>query len=182
MSKLIIITGHLAALKTTISTRLGKDLGILSLNKDHIKEILGDAIGFQDRQENLKLSDATFQLILYLAEKNLMMNHNIIIESNFKQKELSALKSSQIIADSDIISLFLTGDPEILYQRYQKRQPNRHPVHTSTGNMSFEMFQSMIHEYRMEDCLGETILVDTSEFKEDQYQMILNKIKVFFHA
>ncbi|MBN2540020.1 MAG: hypothetical protein JXB08_00690 [Bacilli bacterium] len=182
MSKLIIVTGHLAALKTTISSRLGKDLGILSLNKDHIKEILGDTIGFQNRQENLKLSNATFQLIQYLAEKNLMMNHDIIIESNFKQEELSVLKSSQIIANSDILTLFLTGNPDILYQRYQERQPNRHPVHTSTGLMSFETFQSMIEEYKFDECLGETIKIDTTEFKENQYQLILNKIKEFIHT
>jgi predicted kinase len=65
MKQLIIITGDLAAMKSTLSKKIGNDLNIVCLNKDDIKEILGDSIGYQNREENLKLSYATFELMFY---------------------------------------------------------------------------------------------------------------------
>ena len=65
MRKVIIITGHLAALKSTISKSLSSDFKIVVLNKDTIKEVLGDTIGFSNREDNLKLSKATFEIIKF---------------------------------------------------------------------------------------------------------------------
>ncbi len=52
--------GHLASLKSTIAKRLSNELNILCFCKDDVKEVLGDTIGFSNREENLKLSKATF--------------------------------------------------------------------------------------------------------------------------
>ena len=88
MTRIIILTGFLATLKTTISHRLSKDLGVPTINKDSIKEILVDSIGFTNREENLKLSHATFQMIKYIMVKNIEFKIDTIIESNFKPIEL----------------------------------------------------------------------------------------------
>jgi tRNA A37 threonylcarbamoyladenosine biosynthesis protein TsaE len=51
VKKIIIITGDLAAMKSTLAKKIGRDLNIVCLIKDHIKEILGDTIGYQNREE-----------------------------------------------------------------------------------------------------------------------------------
>lgn len=180
MPTLIIITGHLASLKTTISKQLSTDLNLLALIKDDIKEILGDSIGFLNREENLKLSKATFQLQKSLAKQVLDLGQSIIIEGNFKayeQQELHALFRSNY----SILTLFLTGEAVILYDRYTKRQPSRHTVHTSTGLLSFETFKKVMSEYRFDDCIGEPMYVDTSFYDHEMYLSIKEKIKEFIN-
>jgi len=178
MSKLIIITGHLAALKTTITKQLSHDLEILSLIKDDIKEVLGDSIGFQNREENLKLSKATFQLQKFLAKQALDLGQSVIIEGNFKQHEQKEL-SELLNRNYPILTIFLTGEALVLYDRYSKRHSLRHPVHTSTGLLSFETFKQVMNEYLIEDCIGETVYLDTSFYDKEMYIRIKDQVKTF---
>jgi predicted kinase len=175
--RLIIVTGFLATLKSTISKRLGQDLNILTLNKDDIKEILGETIGFKTREENLKLSDATFKLMMSIAEKNLLLGYDVIIEANFKKHELDELMKSEIIKNSCVITLYLTGDKDILYERYIKRDISRHHVHQSTGLMTFDIFSKSMDSYQIDDCFGEIISYDTTLFNEVDYHNIFKQIK-----
>lgn len=177
MSTLIIVTGFLATLKTTISLKLSKDLGMVCLNKDTIKEILVDTIGYKSRQDNLKLSNATFQLMKKQAEDHLMLDQNIIIEANFKPHELKALKESIDVHQFNIITCFLHADVQSLYNRYKNRQSQRHAAHQSTGLISFDMFKSSMGDYKIEDCFGRVIDVDTTTFDDQNYQILLNQIK-----
>ena len=83
MAKLIVFTGGLATLKTTLSKQISKDLGILCLNKDDLKAVLVDHIGFQNREENKKLSVATVQAMIERSHHAKLAGQNIIIEANF---------------------------------------------------------------------------------------------------
>ncbi len=179
MGKLIIVTGFLATLKTTISKKLGDDLGLLCLNKDDIKEILGESILFSNREENLRLSSATFKVIKSIAFKTLSLGNNIIIEGNFKSKEIEELNDILNTKNNQIFTVFLRGNPDILYQRYIERQPSRNLVHTSTGLMSYEIFLSSMETYKKEDCLGEVVEYDTTIFDESKYMQLLGFIKRF---
>jgi shikimate kinase len=181
MCKVILITGHLAALKSTISNRLSNDLNIINLNKDSIKEVLGDSIGFHSREENLKLSQATFKILKFMMKKSMDNHQVILLESNFKKHELHELLLEISHPEKNTYTLFLTGDPHVLYDRYVERQPLRHHVHTSTGLLSFQVFEKVMDEYRVEDCFGFTKKVDTTHFTESMYQEILKEIKAFIH-
>ena len=177
MSKLIIITGHLAALKTTIAKRLSNDLHLLSFIKDDIKEILGDHIGFQNREENLKLSKATFQLQKEYAKQALAKGQHVIVEGNFKVNENAQLK--ELVHDDQILSLFLTAKEDVLYERYLKRQTLRHQVHTSTGLMSFDTFKKVMAEYHFKDCIGDTRIIDTTFYNDQVYDQLFIDVKNF---
>lgn len=179
MGKIIIVTGHLAALKTTISQQIGNDLSLLCLNKDLIKEILGDTIGFSNREENLKLSRATFLLMKFYAEKMLEINQCIILESNFKDFELNELRKSLDLNKHACLTLFLTGDVSKLYDRYLLRQPSRHPVHTSTGLMTLETFKESMNAVSAEDYIGKKIEIDTTVFGEKDYEDLIKVITRF---
>jgi len=179
MKKIIIVTGSLAALKSTISKRISEELGIICLNKDDIKEILGDTIGFKDREENLKLSLATFQLMRKFAEDILTHKDSVILESNFKNHELESIFLMASQNNISIFTLFLTGNPRIIYNRYCERQPNRHPVHTSVGLMSFDIFQRSMPIYDSSKLGIHSIEVDTTSFDEAKFTDILKSIKDF---
>ena len=89
MKKLILIGGVLAGGKSTYSHIIGERFGISVVNKDRVKEILGDNINTANREENKKLSVIAFELMSYLAEGE---GNALILESNFKDYELRELK------------------------------------------------------------------------------------------
>ncbi|TNF07309.1 MAG: hypothetical protein EP317_05020 [Bacillota bacterium] len=181
MSKIILVTGHLAALKSTISTRLSKDFKMITLNKDLIKEVLGDTIGFNNREENLRLSKATFEMMKFMMTRIIDSSQNVILESNFKKNELDELKRILDEKKVHVFTLFLTGDSETLYQRYVSRQEYRHPVHKSTGLLSVDVFKAVMNEYKVDDCFGIVKMIDTSFFDEQTYLNIKQEVEKYLN-
>lgn len=152
--------GHLAAGKTTIAKKLAHDLSLICFCKDDIKEILVDEIGFKDRAENLKLSKATFKIMSHIISR-LDNDGILLLESNFKYHELDILKKQH--ADVSFISIFLTGDVDVLYKRYLERQKTRHIAHKSTGDIPFDVFRDSIFQFEQNQCVGKAYLMDTTK-------------------
>lgn len=177
MAKLILITGQLAALKSTVARQLEKTLNIPCYIKDEIKEILGDAIGFSNREENLKLSLATFRIMIHLADHALSHDQDIILESNFKKEELDLMKTELNLAGHEVISIFMTGDPNVLYERYVKRNDQRHPVHQSTGVLSETVFKKIMDERHEDDLFGRIIRIDTTSFDQKDFRNLVEQIR-----
>lgn len=176
--KLILFAGHLASGKTTISKRIGEDLEITCLNKDDIKEVLAKQIGFKNREENLKLSYATFDMMCYFVERAFMHEAILILESNFKPYELTRLKDLIHQLDIDAYTLFLTAESSILYNRYVKRDASRDEAHRSTGLLSYDVFLKVMDEYLFDSALHDA-LIDTSSFDDHAYQGLKKKIEAF---
>ena len=63
MKKLILIGGVLASGKSTYSMILKERYHLTVINKDRLKEILGDNIYVATREENKKLSVICFDLM-----------------------------------------------------------------------------------------------------------------------
>jgi len=177
MKQAVIVTGHLAALKSTVSKRLATDLSAVCLNKDDIKEILGDAIGFTTREENLALSFATFLLQRKLMKDVLGVDNLVILESNFRKNEFELLKADAIKDGIRLIVVFMTGDPDVLYERYATRQPTRHPVHTSTGLLPPETYRAILAPFDPVLYGSDAIVVDTTVFAERDYADVLSRIR-----
>lgn len=177
MKKIILVAGDLAALKSTISKSLSRDLKLICLNKDLIKEVLGHVIGFKNREENLKLSEATFELMLSLSKNILSTYDAVILESNFKDFEME--KVNQFAKDHQFLidSIFLSGDFKVLYERYVSRQKERDIVHQSTGLMSYETFLSSKRTYDLKLYGNNSLYVDTTFFDDSKYQIILQYVK-----
>lgn len=175
MKKLILIGGVLAGGKSTFSHIIGERFSIPVVNKDRLKEILGDNIPTANREENKKLSVISFELMKYLATGE---GRAIILESNFKDYELDELRAS--ITCTDVLSIFLDGDDATLHARFNKRlNENRHPVHKSQDFTRIEDFTAVLDELRRAEYLGEIIRVDCTDFSYQKDENIFRKIEEF---
>ena len=179
MKKLILIGGVLAGGKSTFSHIVGERFGISVVNKDRVKEILGDNIATANREENKKLSVIAFELMSYLAEGE---GDALILESNFKDYELAELKAKCDKSGCDVLSIFLDGDDAVLHARFIKRLgENRHPVHKSQDFSRIEDFTETLNELRKTEYFGQIIRVDCTDFSYQTDVELFNKIKLFLN-
>lgn len=150
MGKLILITGDLATGKSTFARGLAHRYQTNVFCKDVFKEILGDTIGFSNREENLKLSVASAALMRMILSEFCQLNKNLILESNFRQAELDMLHEIAQENGYAVLTLRLQGDLHILHQRFLHRlhHENRHPVHACGGFEDFDAFCNYVTQQR----------------------------------
>lgn len=181
MKKLLLILGDLACGKSTFANLLSKRYNTNVFGKDSIKEVLGDTIGFTNREENLKLSRATMELMFFLFSEFAKLGKPLILESNFHTKELETLHKLAAEQDYDILTLVLRGDVELLHKRYLHRMQNenRHPVHLSTTLDVFEDFKGYVEYTRKEEIPGKVLEIEANDFSYQSDGAILNSIDDF---
>ena len=181
MRKLLLIMGDLAMGKSTFANILSMRYDTNVFLKDSIKEVLGDTIGFSNREENKKLSNATAELMCFIFSEFGKLNKNLILESNFHTEELEKLHKIALENNYDVLTLVLRGDVEILHKRYLNRMQNenRHPVHLSTTLDVFDDFKSYAEYSRAEEVLGNVIYINADDFSYQTDKDILSKIDEF---
>ena len=178
MKKLILLTGDLASGKTTYSKILGEKFNIMVVNKDTVKEILGDRIHVETRAENKNLSVVCFDLFKYLIKQN---SGNLLIESNFKPYEMEELEG--LVSDYDVLTIRLKGDNHVLHERFNKRlTENRHYVHKSQDFTSIEPFIETLEELRSVKAIGEEMILDSTTFNYQNNKNVLAKIESFLNS
>ena len=179
MKKLILIGGVLAGGKSTFSHIIGKRFSIPVVNKDRLKEILGDNIPTSNREENKKLSVISFELMLYLVEGE---GSALVLESNFKDYELEALSKKCTDLGCEVMSIILDGDDAVLHSRFNKRLgENRHPVHKSQDFTELSDFTATLNELRRAKYPGDIITVDCTDFSYQSDEQIFKRIEEFIN-
>ena len=169
MQRLIIITGDLAAGKSTLAASLSQVLGMPFLTKDALKEIACDVIGYQNRQENRLLSVTATQDMIYFFKQCALANNDLILEANFRTDELNEIKRIAEEYNYQTVLLVLTGDIPLLYQRFLDRLPTRHIAHRSLNlDYSLERFTDYINELRNQDFVFTPNYLDMSNLDEDE--------------
>ena len=180
MNKLILIMGDLASGKSTFADILSKKYAIPSIKKDVIKELLGDTIGFTNREENLKLSRATFEIMLHSFDRISLSGGDLILESNFRSAELARLVSLADYREYKVLSLYLSADTDTLYKRYTDRiKKGRHAVHLTTGFDDYQGFVHYVEAQRPEKIPGELIKIDAGDFSYQSDFEIFDRIYNF---
>lgn len=181
MKKLLLIMGDLACGKSTFANILSKRYNTSVFGKDSIKEVLGDTVGFTNREENLKLSKATMELMFFLFSEFAKLNKPLILESNFHTKELETLHKTASEREYEVLTLVLRGDVEVLHQRYLYRmqKENRHPVHLSTTLDVFEDFKGYTEYTRKEEIPGDVLEINANDFSYQENEAILTQIDDF---
>ena len=121
MHKLILITGDLASGKSTLAASLSESLQIPFLTKDSLKEIACDAIGFSNREENRRLSVSAMNSMIYVFNQSAKVGQDMILEANFRSEEVLKIKQICDEYSYSVVLLALTGDINLLYQRFLDR-------------------------------------------------------------
>lgn len=181
MRKLLLITGDLATGKSTFSDILSKRYDTVVFMKDTIKEVLGDTIGFANREENLKLSKATMELMIFAFSQFAKLNQDLILEANFHKADMERLHEIATAHNYEVMVLVLRGDVNILHKRYLNRihNENRHPVHLSTTFDVFEDFRKYVETSRNEEITGNILEIDANDFSYQTDEKLLAEIDGF---
>lgn len=184
MKKLLLVMGDLATGKSTFAGILSKRYEVNALHKDTIKEVLGDTIGFSNREENQKLSKATMELMTFMFSEFCKLDKSLILESNFRPAELARLHEIACAHGYEVLTLVLRGDAEILHERYLNRirSENRHPVHLSSTMDVFEDFRRYTENSAKEEIPGRTIMINANDFSYQTAPEILSGIDAFMRG
>ena len=181
MKRLLLITGDLATGKSTFADMLSKRYDTVVFMKDTIKEVLGDTIGFANREENLKLSKATMELMIFVFTEFATLDKDLILEANFHKADLERLQEIATAHNYEVMVLVFRGDVNILHKRYLNRihNKNRHPVHLSTTLDIFEDFKKYVETARNEEITGNILEIDANDFSYQQDEKLLVEIDRF---
>ncbi len=190
----VLVGGIPASGKTQLAEYLSENLDLPMISKDKAKELLFDTVGFHSRAEKVVLGTAAMDLCYYFAEQLLKRNRPFLLENNFEAASKPGIMALLKRYDCRPVTLFLTGDYQVLYQRFLERNlsPNRHRGHVvntcypePNGEkaaympISFEQFVSGIENRGMVDFNvgGDRIVVDTSDFSKVDWESIVGQVR-----
>jgi len=170
MNKLIILTGDLASGKSTLADSLSLYLHIPAIKKDTLKEKICDAVGFETREENRKISIATVDTMIEIFECGAKVGADYIFDANFRANELYQFKRICSIYNYQAVVISLFGDKELLYSRFKDRLPLRHKAHTSLRlDEDFQKYSDYIDSIRQEDLAFSNInYIDVTNLNEKE--------------
>lgn len=169
MRDLIIISGDLAAGKSTLAASLSAELNIVYLTKDSLKEIACDAIGYSTREENRQLSIGAVNSMIYFFKQSALVGNSLILEANFRHEEIANIKQIADEYSYQVLLICLSGDINLLYQRFLDRLPGRHIAHRSLNlDNSLERFAGYIDDIRKEGLIYPAFNIDMTELDEDE--------------
>ena len=169
MANLIVISGDLAAGKSTLAASLGQELNIIHLTKDSLKEIACDAIGYSTREENRQLSVTATNSMIYFFRQCAGVGQSLILEANFRQDEMIKIKEIADEYSYQVVLIKLTGDINLLYQRFLDRMVNRHIAHRSLNlDYSIDRFASYINDIRNQDLIYPAFTIDMTYLDEEE--------------
>lgn len=180
MKKVVLITGDLAAGKSTLADKLSTTLNFTCIKKDCVKEIICDSVGFSTREENKRISVAAVNSMIHFLEQTLKIGGEVILEANFRLQEILRIQGIVKQYSGELFIIYLTGDPKVLYERFLARVPTRHRAHLSIGlDKDFNKFVEYINDLRNQleriDCLK----IDTTSLLEED---VLNKVSSYINS
>ena len=115
---LIIITGQLAAGKTSYGKKISEELKIPFFSKDLIKEVLFDSFSDSnlDYESKRKIGASSYAVFYYIIEEQMKVGMPIIAESNFVKEYIPIIKKLLDKYNYDSITIRFEGDLQILHK------------------------------------------------------------------
>lgn len=195
----ILVTGIPAAGKSTMAEVVSEKLKLPVISKDAIKEVLFDNVGFQSRAEKVKLGIASMEIMYYAAGQLMKAGQPFILENNFEYSSEQGMKSLIEKYQYSVLTITLTGDYKVIYQRFLEREnsPDRHrghivndcypekkENHLNTPKAKTISYENFVHgiEQRGFDAFcvdGMQIKVDTTDFSKVDMGELFLQIKAW---
>lgn len=192
----ILVTGIPAAGKSTMANAMSERLKLPVISKDTVKELLFDNVGFRSRAEKINLGIASMEIMYYVADQLMKAGQAFILENNFEYLSQHGINNLLEKYQYPVLTIMLTGDYKVLYQRFLKREssPDRHRGHVVNDcypekkkNNSKELkatsisYENYVHgiEQRGFDAFwveGRQIKVDTTDFSKIDMEELFSQI------
>ncbi len=188
----IIVTGIPASGKSTLAEELGKRLELPVFSKDAVKERLYDTIGFQSREEKVRLGIAAMNIMYDIAEQMMKCGKPFLLENNFENESKDGVIRILKAYRCKVLTITLTGDYQVIYQRFVKRNtsPDRHRGHVvndcypekvplkEAPLLSYQDFTAGIKTRGMDrfTIKGPSLRIDTTDFANLDIEKILKWI------
>ena len=178
---------------------MSEKLKLPFISKDTIKELLFDNVGFQSRAEKVKLGIASMEIMYYVAGQLMETEQPFILENNFEYSSEHGIKNLLEKYQYPSLTITLTGDYKVIYQRFLKREnsPDRHRGHIvndcypekeenspntlKTKTISYENFVCGIEKRGFDAfCVGgRQIKVDTTDFSKINMEELISQIETW---
>lgn len=192
----ILVAGMPAAGKSTMAKVLSERLKLPVISKDSIKEFLFDNVGFESRAEKVNLGIASMEIIYYFAGQLMKVGQPFILENNFEYSSEHGMKNLLEEYQYFALTITLTGDYKVIYQRFLKREnsPDRHRGHVvndcypekkeknlktpKAKTLSYENFVCGIEQRGFNAfCVdGRQIKVDSTDFSKINMEELFSQI------
>ena len=190
----ILVGGMPAAGKSHMARVLSERLDLPVFSKDEIKERLYDTIGFRSRAEKVTLGVGAMEAMCYAAGQVMARDGSVILENNFERDSVPGVRRLLERYGCKPFTLLLTGDYEVIYQRFLRRDqsPQRHRGHVVNTQypepageeavyqpMSFRRFVEGFTARGMVDfdVGGPRLVVDTTDFSQVDYEGIAAQVR-----
>ncbi len=181
---IIIITGELAAGKTSYGKKISEVLKIPFFSKDLIKEVLFDSFSDTnlDYEAKRKIGASSYAVFYYIIEEQMKVGLPLIAESNFVKESVPIIEDLLNKYDYKSITIRFEGDLHILHKRFLEREysSERHIGLVSNGVFddfqNFEKTAIKSKEFRINN---NEILVDTTDFSKVDFDGIIEDIQKY---
>jgi predicted kinase len=174
----IIVSGPPCTGKTTLGQRIARELEFPFVNKDGIKELLFDRLGWKDDEWSKKLSLASHDVLCYLAAAQLATGGSLVVESTFKaEADTPRFLALQEQFDFYPLQIQCRTQGEVLLERFKARIGQRHPGHVD--HEIFERLKPVLLQGRYEPLGigGPVIEVDTTDLQAIDYAHLFQTIQ-----
>ena len=180
MQYLIIINGPPGSGKSYLGNLLSTNLMLPYINKDDIKELLFNNLGWSTRERSKELGIASFEILIYFIKNLIHSSHSCIIEAAFHPKfDTKAFQGIKHLYNVEFIQIFCTADTSSLFQRFKKRilSGERHPGHVDKVK-NFQEFETMVNSNKNGklEIGGAYIEINTNDFSGLNYKNLIDHV------
>ena len=193
---LILVSGVPASGKSTMAAYLSNVLSMPMVSKDGVKELLYDTIGFESREQKVKLGDAAMAVMYDMARACLNCGQSVILENNFEHVSRKGLERLTAAYGCPVLTVQMTGDLHALYDRFVQRNQSaeRHLGHvvndrypplsgsrTRVEPPAYEAFAESMKKRGMDvpPMQGDCLAVDTTDLTRVDMAAVAGEVKAW---